>query len=99
MILKGVRHFTITLMVRLAFANSFFCSLVGRLLVREPGQRLSLTDILNHPWLVLAPNEPLPAPARPLVSRDQLNEDDHQHILQRMVEGKIASGDEIHRYM
>jgi len=71
----------------------YVCSLIGKMLVREPSERISLDNILIHPWL----NEGvvLPLPQRALVGRETLSDDEHSCIVQRIVEGKIASRDEI----
>lgn len=63
------------------------------MLVREPGHRASLNDIMNHTWLKGL--EPLPPVYMPLISREHVSEEDHNHVLHRMIDGNIASKEEI----
>lgn len=62
------------------------------MLVREPEKRASLVDIANDPWLEMDKQNDL---ALPLISRHHLSEDDHALIVQKMVNGKIATKEEI----
>ncbi len=68
------------------------------MLIREPSRRLTLEQILRHPWLA-AGGEYNPASYMPLISYEHLTEEDHTYVVQKMVEGKIASKDEIVRYI
>ncbi|XP_054714116.1 SNF-related serine/threonine-protein kinase-like [Uloborus diversus] len=68
--------------------------LIGEMLIRDPEKRFSLEQIANDPWLnsgdVIQPADHLP-----LISREHLSEEDHTHIVQKMVNGNIASKEEI----
>ena len=63
------------------------------MLVREPSARIKLDDILRHPWM--ADDTMLQPMQTPLVTRKQISEDIHSHIVQKMVEGKIATKEEV----
>ena len=69
------------------------------MLVRSPENRATLEQISNDSWLKNADEE-----ARedsyylPLVSRQQISEEDHNMILQKMENGKIATKEEIAEY-
>ena len=63
------------------------------MLQREPDNRASLEDIMNHSWLTEGQVPPIPL--MPLVSREDLSEEDQAYIIRKMVEGKIASSEEI----
>ena len=72
--------------------------LIGRMLRRDPAERHTLQDIANDPWLVGSGGDSLvyqPADYLPLVSREHLTDDDHAVILQKMVNGNIATKEEI----
>ncbi|XP_005093283.1 SNF-related serine/threonine-protein kinase isoform X4 [Aplysia californica] len=71
-------------------------SLITRMLVREPSQRINLQDIEQDPWLgdVDSPDSGLRI-SLPLLSREHVSEEDHNYVVQKMVEGKICSRDEI----
>ena len=73
-----------------------FDSIISKMLVREPTDRATLTDIARHPWM-LQDGAVMGSPTSviPLVCRESLTEEDHCHIVQRIVEGKIATKDEI----
>lgn len=64
------------------------------MLVREPKERAVLGTIMNHSWLKLS-GSMTRVPFMPLISREHLSQDDHDYILQKMVDGKIASREEI----
>ena len=68
--------------------------LIGRMLQRDPVKRDALEDIANDPWLQ-AGSTIQPADYLPLVSREHLSEEDHALILQKMVNGSIATKEEI----
>jgi len=70
-------------------------SIIGKLLVREPTERASLADISRHPWMFQDGIVASPISDIPLVCRESLSEEDHCHIVQRIVEGKIATKEEI----
>ncbi|XP_076272016.1 SNF related kinase [Rhynchophorus ferrugineus] len=70
--------------------------LISRMLVRNPEKRATLKEISTHPWL-LGGNEEnnTDTLTLPLVSREQLSEDDHNFIVQKIVNGNIATKEEI----
>ena len=85
-------------MVLMAFCQSVFSvSLISSMLVREPSQRATLQQIIDHPWLMFG--EVASIPLRPLISREHLSEDDHTYIVQRMVSGEIALRDDVIRFV
>ncbi len=61
--------------------------------MRDPENRASLQDIMYDPWL--QKGEVSSIPIMPLISRQHISEDDHAVIVQKMVDGKIASKEEI----
>ncbi|XP_054286408.1 SNF-related serine/threonine-protein kinase-like [Macrosteles quadrilineatus] len=67
--------------------------LIGRMLVRQPEKRATLEEIASDSWLVEGDTgQDL---SMPLVSRQQLSDEDHTLIVQKMVNGKIATKEEI----
>ncbi|XP_030750885.1 SNF-related serine/threonine-protein kinase isoform X2 [Sitophilus oryzae] len=70
--------------------------LISRMLVRNPEKRATLKEISMHPWLITGNEENNPDTLTlPLVSREQLCEDDHNFIVQKIVNGNIATKEEI----
>lgn len=69
--------------------------LIARMLVRTPEKRATLNEISTHPWLGSGKKETLGPEIFPLVSREQLIEEDHNLIVQKIVNGNIASKEEI----
>ncbi|KAG0712759.1 SNF-related serine/threonine-protein kinase [Chionoecetes opilio] len=69
--------------------------LIARMLIRDPGKRSTLEDIAGDPWLEREGGWGVEAEVLPLVSRQHLTEEDHAHIIHRMVSGNIASMEEI----
>ena len=63
------------------------------MLVREPSERIKLQDILKHPWL--AGDSILHPIGAPLITRKQISEEVHNHVVQKMVEGKIATKEDV----
>lgn len=63
------------------------------MLVREPERRATLEEITSDPWL--EDTDPQTELSQPLVSKQQLSEEDHNLIVQKMVNGKIATKEEI----
>ena len=63
------------------------------MLRREPSERIILDGILAHPWMTGGNDNPVQI--IPLVSRKEISEEYHNHVVQKMVEGKIASKEEI----
>ncbi|XP_076752178.1 SNF related kinase [Xylocopa sonorina] len=68
--------------------------LIARMLVREPEGRASLEQIAADPWLAIGIDSD-PVEALPLVSRQQVSDDHHNHIITKMVNGNIATKEEI----
>ncbi|XP_075740914.1 SNF related kinase isoform X1 [Rhipicephalus microplus] len=68
--------------------------MIARMLIRDPDKRASLEEIAADPWLATG-DAPQPADHLPLIHREHLSEEDHSHIIQKMVNGCIASKDEI----
>lgn len=66
------------------------------MLVRNPEKRATLAFISKHPWLKVGKEDNPPLDILPLVSREQLSEDDHNFIVQKIVNGNIATKEEIH---
>ncbi|CAM1298173.1 SNRK (predicted) [Pycnogonum litorale] len=69
-------------------------SLINQMLIRAPEKRATLEDIANNEWL-RETDDLQPADYLPLVSREHLQEDDHAYIVQKMVNGNIASKEAI----
>lgn len=70
------------------------CRLIGEMLIRDPEKRASLEKIANDSWLN-GGDAIQPADHLPLISREHLSDEDHTHIVQKMVNGNIASKEEI----
>lgn len=68
--------------------------MITRMLIRDPEKRATLEEMASDPWLTSG-DSPEPADLLPLVHREHLSEEDHSHIVQKMVNGCIASKDEI----
>nr|XP_022340449.1 SNF-related serine/threonine-protein kinase-like isoform X3 [Crassostrea virginica] len=66
--------------------------LIHKMLQREPVHRAKLEDILNHQWLCMGDYI---APTVPLISREHLSDEDHNYLIDKMVEGSIATKEEI----
>lgn len=75
-----------------------FCSLIAKMLVRDPEKRATLVQIAEHPWLKLHKDDKF-VEALPLVSREQLSDEDHNLIVQKMANGNIATKEEIQEYV
>ncbi|KAH9630427.1 hypothetical protein HF086_016965, partial [Spodoptera exigua] len=69
--------------------------LIGRMLVREPEKRATLSEIATDPWVTAGEGVTVEDFDTPLVAKEQLSEDDRTAIVQRMVNGAIASKEEI----
>lgn len=69
--------------------------LIGRMLQRDPANRATLEEIASDAWLQDGAAALPPSHYLPLVSREHLTEDDHAIILQKMVNGNIATKEEI----
>lgn len=64
------------------------------MLVREPEKRSTLHQIATDSWLLEDLEDHGPE-YLPLVSREQVSEEDHNLIIQKMVNGNIAAKEEI----
>ncbi|XP_066581082.1 MAP/microtubule affinity-regulating kinase 4 [Prorops nasuta] len=68
--------------------------LIARMLVREPEGRATLEEIALDPWLLIG-SDLDPVEALPLVSRQQVSDEHHNLIITKMVNGNIATKEEI----
>ncbi|CAK9802065.1 SNF-related serine/threonine-protein kinase [Anthophora quadrimaculata] len=68
--------------------------LIARMLVREPEGRATLEEIAADPWLAVG-SDADSVEVLPLVSRQQVSDDHHNHIITKMVNGNIATKEEI----
>nr|XP_012229509.1 PREDICTED: probable serine/threonine-protein kinase DDB_G0277165 [Linepithema humile]XP_012229510.1 PREDICTED: probable serine/threonine-protein kinase DDB_G0277165 [Linepithema humile] len=68
--------------------------LIARMLVREPEGRAHLEEIAADPWLAIGSDTDI-IETLPLVSRQQVSDDHHNHIITKMVNGNIATKEEI----
>ncbi|XP_014474654.1 PREDICTED: serine/threonine-protein kinase par-1 [Dinoponera quadriceps] len=68
--------------------------LIAKMLVREPEGRASLEEIAADPWLAIGSDSDT-METLPLVSRQQVSDDHHNHIIAKMVKGEIATKEEI----
>ena len=65
------------------------------MLIRDPEKRATLKEIVNHEWVRagdMGHKELLP-----LISRERVSEEAHEHIIEQMVSGGISDTEEIHR--
>ena len=73
--------------------------LISEMLVREPEKRATLQQIANDSWLQQGNNQNQNQKQQPeylpLVSKEQVSDEDHSFIVQKMVNGNIAQKDEI----
>ena len=63
------------------------------MLRRDPHERISLDGILVHLWL--NSKEKPTVMLKPLISKEEISEEDSNKIIDRMVDGKIALREEI----
>lgn len=70
-------------------------NLIAAMLVRAPEKRASLQEIAQDPWLIQGAQQDIVPEYLPLVSRQQVSDDDHTLIIQKMVNGNIATKEEI----
>ncbi|XP_045191431.2 SNF-related serine/threonine-protein kinase-like isoform X2 [Mercenaria mercenaria] len=68
--------------------------LVSLMLRREPGNRATLQQIEEHDWLKTGGDD-IPHYHMPLISREQVSEEDHVTVVDKMVEGCIATKEDI----
>ncbi|CDI98642.1 serine:threonine protein kinase [Echinococcus multilocularis] len=72
------------------------CSLISRLLIRDPAKRATLEEVLQDEWLQMASEElPIGLFSVPLISQEHLQFEDHMEILNKMASGGLATVDEI----
>lgn len=69
--------------------------LISMMLVREPEKRANLTQIASDSWLQEGASQEIIPEYLPLVSRQQVSDDDHTLIINKMVSGNIATKEEI----
>ena len=68
------------------------------MIVREPSERATLKEIIDHPWMREGGGaKRRPIVQTPLARSQSLNSEDQQRIIQRMVDGNIATKEEIQR--
>ncbi|XP_060081277.1 SNF-related serine/threonine-protein kinase-like [Ylistrum balloti] len=67
--------------------------LITKMLQKDPADRMSLDDIVNHAWL--KSDDSTSVRMMPLISREHLCEEDHNYLVNKMVEGNIATKEEI----
>jgi len=67
------------------------------MLVKDPSKRTTLEDIVSHPWM--ESGSPMSLPQVPLVCREALQEEDQAYIMQKIVDGNIATKQEILEYV
>lgn len=68
------------------------------MLRREPKERISLRDIMSHPWMASGGGKCcLNQSCVALVRKEHLSPQDHDSIIKMMVDGGIASNTEILR--
>lgn len=77
--------------------NCGFFSMISRMLVKDPSKRTTLEDIVSHPWM--ESGSPMSLPQVPLVCREALQEEDQAYIMQKIVDGNIATKQEILEYV
>lgn len=71
-------------------------NLISTMLVRAPEKRATLSQIAQNSWLQQGNSNSLEGPEYlPLVSREQVSEEDHTLIIQKMINGNIASKEDI----
>ncbi|XP_014600892.1 PREDICTED: SNF-related serine/threonine-protein kinase isoform X2 [Polistes canadensis] len=68
--------------------------LIAKMLVREPEGRASLEEIAADPWLAIG-SDTDSVEVLPLVSRQQVSDDHHNLIITKMVNGNIATKEDI----
>ena len=64
------------------------------MLKREPGHRANLGEIEDHLWLKIGSND-ISHHHMPLMCREHVSEEVHSNVVDKMVEGSIATKEEI----
>ncbi|XP_021371328.1 serine/threonine-protein kinase par-1-like isoform X1 [Mizuhopecten yessoensis] len=67
--------------------------LITKMLQKDPADRMSLDDIVDHAWLKSSDSTTLRM--MPLILHEHLCEEDHNYLVNKMVEGNIATKEEI----
>ncbi|SPP74668.1 SNF-related serine/threonine-protein kinase [Drosophila guanche] len=72
-------------------------TLIASMLVRDPKKRATVEELASSDWLkaIDEPDSTSTEHFLPLVSREQLSEEDHDFIIQKIINGNIASEEEI----
>lgn len=65
------------------------------MLLRSPEKRATLEQIANDEWLMGLDIGAVAEASAPLVSREHLSEEDHALIVHKMVQGTIATKEQI----
>lgn len=65
------------------------------MLVRQPEKRATLSEIATDPWITAGEGITIEDFDTPLVAKHELTEEDRAAILQRMVNGAIATKEHI----
>lgn len=65
------------------------------MLVREPEKRATLSEIATDPWVTAGEGVTVEDFDTPLVAKEQLSEEDRTTIVQKMVNGSIATKEQI----
>lgn len=68
--------------------------LIARMLVKKPEGRATLKEIAADPWLTMGTDGDS-VETLPLVSRQEVSEENHNLIITKMVNGNIATKEEI----
>lgn len=68
--------------------------LISSMLVRDPKKRATLEQIAAHSWLSEI-SDFNATDSLPLISRQELSDEDHAFIIQKMINGNIAPKEEI----
>ncbi|CAK1556310.1 unnamed protein product [Leptosia nina] len=64
--------------------------LIGRMLVREPEKRATLSEIATDPWVTAGEGVTVEDFDTPLVTKQDIAQEDRENIIQIMVDGNIA---------
>lgn len=66
----------------------FSSRLIARMLVRQPEKRATLDEIAKDPWLKNIQSDNV---TKPLASRENISEEDHNVIVEKMISGGVAT--------
>lgn len=66
------------------------------MLVKEPNDRAKLDDIMTHPWFCEEKNK---KNELPLICQEALSTEDHNAIVEKMINGNFATLPEITKYV